>query len=258
MYRLIAIPLLVTFYTGVTWASNGCVELDKLSFDKIVKRFSYTLVKFDVAFPYGEKHEAFTSFALESNEDLDDLLFALVGIKDYGEKENADLGKRFNIPEKYPVIKLFNNDTLDKYVDYPEDDPITVENLRKFISANTDLYIGLPGCLKEVDELAAKFSCPKNSKEALLQIYSKVEQMKALFDSEKAQKSFQIYLALMRKMTQSDQSVKEYIQKEKERVTHLLKDKLSDNQRALFNLRLNIMNSFKPGKVVNEAVSDEL
>ncbi|XP_019563288.3 protein windbeutel [Aedes albopictus] len=257
MSRLVPF-LLVTFYIGASWASNGCVELDKLSFDKIVKRFRYTLVKFDVAFPYGEKHEAFTSFALESNEALDDLLFALVGIKDYGEKENADLGKRFKIPEKYPVIKLFNNETLDTYVDYPEDDPITVDSLRKFVSANTDLYIGLPGCLKEIDELAAKFSCPKKSKEALLEIVTETEQMENLFSAEKAHKSFQIYLTLMRKMAQSDKSVKEFIAGEKDRVRNLLKGKISDNKKADLNLRLNIMESFKSGRTPDKAASDEL
>lgn len=182
----------------------------------------------------------------------------MVGIKDYGEKENADLGKRFKIPEKYPVIKLFNNETLDKYVDYPEDDPITVESLRKFISANTDLYIGLPGCLKEVDELAAKFSCPKKSKDALAQIVSEVEQMEGLYEAEKAHKSFQIYLTLMRKMAQLDKSVQEFIASEKDRVRNLLKGKISDNKKADLNLRLNIMESFKSGRILDKAASDEL
>lgn len=66
MFRLVTI--LIAFHIGASWASNGCVELDKLTFDKIVKRFRYTLVKFDVAFPYGEKHEAFTNFATQNTE----------------------------------------------------------------------------------------------------------------------------------------------------------------------------------------------
>lgn len=176
----------------------------------------------------------------------------MVGIKDYGEKENADLGKRFKIPEKYPVIKLFNNDTVDQYVDYPEDDPVTVDSLRKFISANTDLYIGLPGCLKEVDKLAIKFAHPKNSKETLAQMVSEVEQMESLYEAEKAHKSFQIYLALMKKMAKSDKSVKDFVAGEKDRVRNLLKGKISDNKKADLNLRLNIMESFKAGKTHDE------
>lgn len=223
-----------------------------------MKRFKYTLVKFDVAFPYGEKHEAFTNFATENTEAVDDLLFALVGIKDYGEKENSDLGKRFKIPEKYPVIKLFNNDTIDKYVDYPESEPVTVDNLRKFIRDNTDLYIGLPGCLKEVDVLAAKFAQEKNSKESLLQMVSEVEQMESLYEAEKAHKSFQMYLTLMKKMAQSDKTVKDFITGENERVRNLLKGKISDNKKADLNLRLNIMASFKAGKNQGKVTTDEL
>lgn len=182
----------------------------------------------------------------------------MVGIKDYGEKENADLGKRFKIPEKFPVIKLFNNDTVDQYVDFPEDDPVTVDRLRKFISANTDLYIGLPGCLKEVDELAVKFAHPKNTKEALAQIISEVEQMENLYKAEKAHKSFQIYLTLMKKITQSGKSVKDFITGEKDRVRNLLKGKISDNKKADLNLRLNIMGSFKARKTHDKLTSDEL
>lgn len=250
--------ILFAFHIVSSWASNGCVELDNLTFDKIVKRFKYTLVKFDVAFPYGEKHEAFTNFATENTDGVDDLLFALVGIKDYGEKENADLGKRFHIPEKYPVIKLFNNDTIDEYVDYPEGEEITVDSLRKFIKANTDLYIGLPGCLKEVDTLAAKFARVQNSKEALLQMVSEAKQLEHLYKAEKANKSFQIYITLMKKMAQSAKTVKDFISGENDRVRKLLKGKISDNKKSDLNLRLNIMASFKVGKKYEKITSDEL
>lgn len=69
MFRLVTV-LLIAFHIGASLATNGCVELDKLTFDKIVKRFKYTLVKFDVAFPYGEKHEAFTNFAIQNTEPI--------------------------------------------------------------------------------------------------------------------------------------------------------------------------------------------
>lgn len=50
-------------------------------------------MKFDAAYPYGPKHDEFVKFA-ESVANVDSLLVAEVGIKDYGEKDNADLGKR--------------------------------------------------------------------------------------------------------------------------------------------------------------------
>ena len=44
---------------------EGLLALDKLSFDKIVQRFEYSLVKFDVGFPTGDKHNNFGQLAKE-------------------------------------------------------------------------------------------------------------------------------------------------------------------------------------------------
>jgi len=64
------------------------VDLDELSFEKTVERFPYSVVKFDIAYPYGEKHEAFTAFSKSAHKATKDLLIATVGVKDYGELEN--------------------------------------------------------------------------------------------------------------------------------------------------------------------------
>ncbi|KAL1394814.1 hypothetical protein pipiens_011694 [Culex pipiens pipiens] len=239
--------LLLAYYSAPTRAANGCVELDRLNFDRIVQRFRYTLVKFDVAFPFGAQHEAFTGFAQEMTESIGDLLFALVGIKDYGDKENSDLGKRFKIPEKYPVIKLFNNESLESYIDYPEDNPVTIEDLRKFVRENTDLYIGLAGCVMEADELAARFADPANSKPHLESLIDETQKLHDSIQSETDRISLQIYLTLMKKMaSSSDKPIHEFITAEKQRVQGLLKGKISDKKKADLYLRLNIMESFKP------------
>lgn len=245
--RLLALSclLMAAFYSSPTGALNGCLELDKLNFDRVVQRFRYTLVKFDVAFPFGAQHEAFTGFSQEAAESIGELLFALVGIKDYGDRENADLGKRFKIPEKYPVIKLFNNQSLESYIDYPEDAPVTVEDLRKFVRENTDLYIGLAGCVKEADELASKFANAANTKEQLEEIIGEAEKVQNSVQSEREQNSLQIYVTLMKKMASAGKPVPEFIAAEKQRVKNLLKGKISDKKKADLNLRLNIMESFK-------------
>lgn len=62
--------LLAIYHISPTRTANGCVELDRLNFDRIVQRFRYTLVKFDVAFPFGAQHEAFTGLAQESAESI--------------------------------------------------------------------------------------------------------------------------------------------------------------------------------------------
>lgn len=93
---------------------KGCVELDELNFDKIVAKFQSVLVKFDIAFPYGKKHDEYAKFAKEisepnENENVDDMIVCVIGIKSYGEPFNAQLSERFDIGDQLPAIKLFTN-----------------------------------------------------------------------------------------------------------------------------------------------------
>ena len=73
----------------------------------MLSKFKASVVKFDVAYPYGEKHDQFgkLSESLASNPDI---LVADVGVKDYGDKENVDLAQRYKVAkEDYPVLFLF-------------------------------------------------------------------------------------------------------------------------------------------------------
>ena len=83
---------------------------DSLSFDKLLKKFKVSIVKFDVAYPYGDKHEQFGKFSQDAAE-IEDLFVGEVGIKDYGDKDNSDLAERFNVKkDDYPVVILFQKD----------------------------------------------------------------------------------------------------------------------------------------------------
>lgn len=97
---------------------------------KVISKFKASAVKFDVAYPYGEKQEEFGKVS-ESAYSVNDLLIAEVGIKDYGEKENFDLAEKYGVKkDDFPVIKLFVQG---------QNDPITftgtfkAENIQKFI-----------------------------------------------------------------------------------------------------------------------------
>lgn len=59
----------------------GVVSLDEIIFDKLISRFNVSLVKFDTAFPYGEKHDQYAKFAREQNVLVKDLLIADVHTK---------------------------------------------------------------------------------------------------------------------------------------------------------------------------------
>ena len=54
--------LLVCSYSQVL---EGLLPLDKISFDKITSKFEYSLIKFDVGYPTGEKHKNFGKLATE-------------------------------------------------------------------------------------------------------------------------------------------------------------------------------------------------
>lgn len=156
---------------------NGCAELDELLFDKILSKFSTVLVKFDIAYPYGEQHEKYSKFAVETISQNVDFLVAVVGIKDYGQKENSKLAERFRVGAKYPVIKLFRNGNTNEWIDYPKgklklnsmllssnhisfvvsDLNITVKNLRQFVRRHSNVKIILNGCLQQFDDVASSF-----------------------------------------------------------------------------------------------------
>uniref|UniRef100_A0A182JFF6 Endoplasmic reticulum resident protein 29 C-terminal domain-containing protein n=1 Tax=Anopheles atroparvus TaxID=41427 RepID=A0A182JFF6_ANOAO len=250
-FVLFIIPLVaVLIDSSSAWTARGCVDLDSSTFDKVVTKFRYSLVKFDTAFPYGDKHEAFTKLAQETVGLTDDLLFALVGIKDYGEQDNADLGRRFNIPKEYPAIKLFARDVANP-VDFPDDLAVTVENLRMFLKRNTDLYIGLPGCVKKLDEFAHAFmqSSDKAEREKIIAEIETLEIDVALRDQYL--KSYPMYVSMMRKIEKSAQRPEDVVNDEIKRVEKLLKGKLSDAKKVELSLRTNIMLSFIAAKAQN-------
>ncbi len=97
---------------------KGCTPLDTLSFDKLLSKFKVSLIKFDVAYPYGDKHEEFAKFSASAAQTRD-LLVGEVGIKDYGDKDNADLAERFGVAkDDYPVVILFAHDDNGKLLDH--------------------------------------------------------------------------------------------------------------------------------------------
>lgn len=95
---------------------TGCVSLDTLTFDKVIENFKFSIVKFDVPYPYGPKHEAFEEFAKNVAEQHD-LVVGSVGVKDYGEKDNQEIADRFGVDAKeFPAVLLFRKDNLKEPV----------------------------------------------------------------------------------------------------------------------------------------------
>jgi len=106
------------------------------------------------------------------------------------------------------------------------------------------VYIGLPGCLEEFDQISAKFqSASTEEKKKLLR------ETENLWDKAKGlsnQKSAETYVKVMRKIIDTSN----FVETEMKRVDKILKGKLSKEKTDEMNIRLNILKSFlvKPKK----------
>jgi len=93
-------------------------------------------------------------------------LVAEVGIKDYGDKDNEELGKKYGVEKsKFPTVLLFVVDEATGKVDqfkFPEEDDFKVENLKGFVRRHSGIYMPLPGCLEDFDKLSEKLVNAKN------------------------------------------------------------------------------------------------
>ncbi|XP_072934290.1 endoplasmic reticulum resident protein 29 [Epargyreus clarus] len=219
-------------------AASGSVELDEFSFDKVINKFKASLVKFDVAYPYGDKHDAFVALA-KTSQDVDELLVAEVGVKDYGEKENEGLAKKYGASkENFPLVKLFIKGQSEPVV-FDDSRGFTSDELRRFVREKSGVYLSLPGCVKELDILAMKYM--KTDRESRKDVLKEVEKiLKTLADKEAS--SGKIYKTIMEKIQEKGD---EFIISEKQRVNKLLGGKVSEEKKKELALRINILQTFQ-------------
>ncbi|XP_049879583.1 protein windbeutel [Pectinophora gossypiella] len=219
-------------------SKSGLVELDEHSFEKLINKFDAALVKFDVAYPYGDKHDAFLALALEAKE-VDELLVADVNVKDYGEKDNEALAAKYGASkETFPVVKLFLKGKSEP-VAFDGEKGFTTEELRKFVSDNTGLYLSLPGCVRQLDLLAAKFV--KTATAGRDNVFKELQEAcKQL--PEKHTVSCEVYKIIMKKILEKGD---EFIKVETERVKKLQSGKISEEKKKELGTRLNILQSFQ-------------
>ncbi|CAH4033855.1 protein windbeutel [Pieris brassicae] len=219
-------------------ASSGSIELDEISFDKIINTFSASLVKFDVAFPYGDKHDAFVAIAKEA-KDVKELVIAEVGVKDYGEKENAELANKYGATkDTFPVVKLFLKGQNEP-ITFDDSQGFTTDQLRRFVRQNTGIYLSLPGCVRELDMLAIEFMKAKKDKRN--DVLKKTEDALKVFGSEN-KNTAKIYKTIMDKVLSKGD---DFVKTENDRVKKVMSGKLSDEKKLDMAQRLNILQSFQ-------------
>ncbi|XP_073984511.1 endoplasmic reticulum protein 29-like protein wbl [Rhodnius prolixus] len=220
--------------------SKGCVQLDSYSFDKITAKFQASLIKFDTAYPYGQKHDAFEAVC-ESAYSSPDLLTGEVQVKDYGDKDNEDLAKRYGITkDDFPAVKLFLKDKDPVTFTVKDDKDFNADNLKRFIRSKSTVYIGLPGCLETFDKLAAKF-IKSNNVEERKKLLLEAEQLWDKAKGNRENKAAETYVKIMRKMLDKGD---DFVKNESSRVENVIKGKISKEKLAEMQEKVNILQSF--------------
>jgi endoplasmic reticulum protein 29 len=229
----------------------GTVTVDQFTFNKVIQNFDVVLAKFDDKYPYGEKQDSFKKFA-ENVANTKNLLVAEIPITDYGEKENDQLAKEYSVTKAdFPAYKLFLKGK-SKPIDYTGDK--TEDDLKRFLSQNTNLWFGLPGTLETFDRLAREFFDAASSKDETNQnslLEKARQQVKNLVD-KKEQKSGESYVKIMEAVVKQGA---DFLKREVRRVQNLLKGKITNEKKEELQYRSNILLSFKSLK---ETVTDTL
>ena len=174
---------------------------------------------------------------------------AEVGISEFGEKVNEALRERFGVnKDDYPVYKLFLKGDSEHPVTYSGD--ASADDLTRFIKVEGGLWIGLPGCLESLDNLAAAFIAGDESvrKENLDNARSTAENL----ENDEEKKNAKVYVKIMEKILEKGD---EYVTSEMNRVRGLLEGKVKDDKKEMFKIRINILSSFQ---VTSTGTKDEL
>lgn len=261
--KIISISVCFLFQSAHSIMVKGALPLDSLTFDKITNSFKYTLVKFDTAYPYGEKHDEFKKVANKASSNPD-LCIAEVNINEYGDKENQDLAARFNIDDKsYPHYRLFKkSENLQNQANEP--DPFAtwtiMENTDKdwkeldivmFLRKN-NVWVGMPFCTERMDQFSALFmkQFQSNDLSAAGQVLQVAEKFSETGSEDTSVFVAKIYVGLMKKILEKGvEEGENWYRNEAYRLNKLLGDKekvksINSEKLTTMKARLNILWSF--------------
>ena len=106
----------------------------------------------------------------------------------------------------------------------------------------TGLWLGLPGCIEQLDKIVKDFTTASDDEKTKLLAKAEEESSKLTTESQKA--SADMYIKTMKKVIEKGN---DFIDTEIKRVEKLQSGKLSDKKKEQLNDRLNILASFSMG-----------
>jgi len=238
---LLCIVILATAFCSISALHvKGSIELDSWTFDKVVGGSAPVLVKFDKDYAYGEKEDAFKEVCKRLGEAGANMIVGVVGVQEYGDKLNEDLAEKFAVKkDDFPVYKLFKAGSMTP-IDYSGE--VKADDITRFLKTEANLYIALPGCLQEFDDLATKFMAEPANR---AQLKAKADEAAAQLSKDSEQASGKYYALVMKKILEKGDG---FAATEMERISKIMAGSITPDKKDLFQKRLNILPSFKAGK----------
>jgi len=218
-----------------TEAAPGAIKLDNTTFDKLITVPGLTvLVKFDKEYAYGDEHDAWKEYAKTVGESAAELLTADVGVAEYGDKDNSDLAERFSIKsDDFPQYRLWKKGMLSTAEPIKFTGDKKADEFLRFVQEKAGAWIGLPGQIKALDEIAKEFL----STDKTADVITKAEAAAAGQTEETAK----YYVKVMQKLAAD----KEFLTKENARLKKMMDDgSVKASKKEQFGRRLNVLNSF--------------
>merc|ERR1719217_134525 len=241
-----------------TAADRGIIDLDNTTFDRVVGASLPVMVRIDKEYPYGDSDDAWKDFGATVGDSGAAVLVANVGVADppspyrgeegrYGEgapppdedvdedawRENQDLAERFGVSlEAFPKFLYFPAGWKEGTKPVAFEGEETKDSFLRFVQEKADVWIGLPGQVKELHILAQSFLAA-----------SADEQAKSLATAQAATDEAGKYYA---KVTGKASADAEFVTKETARLKKMMDDgSVAAAKKAQFGKRLNMLSSFE-------------
>ncbi|CAG2171496.1 unnamed protein product [Oppiella nova] len=232
-------------------ALSGSVVLDSFTFDKIVTKFKTSLVKFDIQYPYGEKHEEFEKVS-QMAKSIGDIVMAEVGVQEFGEKQNMDLMNKYGITkDDFPVLKLFIGGDVENPIHF--DDEFKSDPIIRFIRRHSGVRIPLENCLPEFDDISQRFMGPETSDRQRRDLLNESQQRLQELTNSEHKKWADVYIQFMTKVIEKGD---QFIDSETQRLNGIVSQKLAENKRKEIKGKLNILLSFATNRPQNDLKSE--
>jgi hypothetical protein len=239
-----------------TTADRGILDLDNTTFDRVVGGSVPVMVRVDKEYPYGDSDDAWKDFGSVVGDSDAAVLIANIGVADppspyrgeegrYGEgpppdeeedenawRENQDLAERFGVSlEAFPKFFFFPAGWKEGTKPLPYEGEENKDGFLRFVQETADVWIGLPGQVKELHALAKSFlTAPAD------------EKAETLATAKAATDEAGKYYAKVMSKASADA---EFVAKETARLKKMMDDgSVAAAKKAQFSKRLNALSSF--------------